>query len=67
MASIKVRDLVKRLKADGWVSIGFERSHQHFAHPTKPGKVTVPSGHRGNADIPPGTLRSIERLAGLRR
>lgn len=38
-------------------------SHRNFRHPTKPGKVTVP--FHGNRDLPIGTIRSIERQAGL--
>lgn len=63
---MKVRDIVKRLKADGWVSTATEGSHEHFTHTTKPGKVTVPSGHGANVDLKPGTLRNIERMAGWR-
>ncbi len=32
-------------------------------HPTKPGRVTVPHPKR---DLPTGTVRSIERQAGVR-
>ena len=50
------------LAADGWV---LKRKgpgdHQQFAHPAKPGKVTVDMGAN---DIPTGTLRSIYRQAG---
>ena len=63
---MKVRDIVNQLKTDGWVSVGMVGSHEQFTHPTKPGKVTVPSGHGANADLKPGTLRSIERQAGWR-
>ena len=59
---MKVRDLLKRLAADGWVLESQRGSHRHFVHPTKPGKVTVP-GHPGD-DIPRGTLKSIRQQAG---
>ena len=59
-------DLVERLKADGWYSIGDIGSHEQFKHPVKPGKVTVATGHGDNAEVPRGTLRSIERQAGWR-
>jgi len=36
------------------------RSHHHFKHPTKPGKVTVPHPRR---DLHPKTVRSIYRQA----
>jgi len=38
-------------------------SHLQLKHPTKPGRVTVPHPRR---DIPIGTLRSIEKQAGIR-
>src|SRR3712207_8478447 len=37
-------------------------SHQHFKHPTKPGKVTVPHPRK---DLHPRTVRSIYRQAQL--
>jgi predicted RNA binding protein YcfA (HicA-like mRNA interferase family) len=57
------RDVIKALKADGWVEVNRVGSHCPFKHPTKPGRVTVPHPSR---EIPIGTLRSIERQAGLR-
>jgi predicted RNA binding protein YcfA (HicA-like mRNA interferase family) len=34
---MKVRDILKRLKADGWESVAMVGSHEQFTHPTKPG------------------------------
>ncbi|WP_286291474.1 type II toxin-antitoxin system HicA family toxin [Methylomarinovum tepidoasis] len=62
MAAVKVRDLIKRLEADGWVQVRMRGSHRQFRHPNKPGTVTI-SGKPG-ADVPPGTLRSVLRQAG---
>jgi predicted RNA binding protein YcfA (HicA-like mRNA interferase family) len=56
------RDLIRELEADGWRFIGATGSHQHFKHPAKPGKVTVPHPKR---DLHPKTVRSIYRQAGL--
>ena len=55
------RELIRRLRADGWELARTKGSHHHFRHPTKPGLVTVPHPAR---DLPPGTLRSIARQAG---
>ena len=60
---MKVRELIKVLEADGWFLARTRDSHQQFHHPTKRGTVTV-SG-RESADIPPGTLRSALKQAGL--
>lgn len=57
------KEIVKQLKADGWVEADTHGSHIQFKHPTKPGKVTVPF-HSG--DLPRGTLNSILKQAGLK-
>jgi predicted RNA binding protein YcfA (HicA-like mRNA interferase family) len=57
------REVIKRLKADGWYEVAHEGSHVQFRHPAKPGRLTVPHPKR---DIPIGTLRSIEKQAGIR-
>jgi len=57
------REVIRRLQADGWQEVAQKGSHKQFKHPTKPGRVTVPAPKK---DIPAGTLRSIERQAGIR-
>jgi len=57
------RVLIAALLADGWREVAKKGSHAQFKHPVKPGRVTVPHPRR---DIPPGTLRSIERQSGLK-
>ncbi|MCZ8280395.1 MAG: type II toxin-antitoxin system HicA family toxin [Acetobacteraceae bacterium] len=57
------RDVIRALKADGWAQVAHRGSHVQFKHASKPGRVTVPHPER---DLPAGTLRSIERQAGLR-
>ena len=57
------RDVISALKADGWREVAQKGSHVQFKHPIKPGRVTVVHPER---DIPKGTLRSIERQAGLK-
>ena len=42
---------------------GVHYSHHHFKHPTKPGKVTVKHPQK---DVPPKTLDSIMKQAGLK-
>ena len=60
---MKVRELIRLLENNGWIQIRQRGSHRHFQHPTKRGAVTV-SG-KLSADIPPGTLRSALKQAGL--
>jgi predicted RNA binding protein YcfA (HicA-like mRNA interferase family) len=57
-------DVVKRLRADGWVEVAQVGSHKQFTHPTKPGRVTVQ--YHSKRDIPMGTLKSIERQSQLK-
>ena len=66
VSSMKVRDVLRLLADDGWVLDRTRGSHRQFKHPTKPGLVTVPAGGKLSHDIPPGTLRSILRQAGLK-
>ena len=56
------REVIRLLVADGWVQVTQKGSHAQFRHPDKPGRVTVPTPRR---DIPTGTLRSIEKQAGI--
>ncbi|MBI1756527.1 MAG: type II toxin-antitoxin system HicA family toxin [Fimbriimonas ginsengisoli] len=60
---MKVRDVIRRLEADGWVHVRTSGSHRHFKHRSKPGLVTVP-GHTSH-EMAPGTLKSIWKQAGL--
>jgi predicted RNA binding protein YcfA (HicA-like mRNA interferase family) len=60
---MKIKDLLKLLKQDGWSEKTQKGSHLQLVHPTKPGKVTVPI-HGG--DVPVGTLNSILKQAGLK-
>jgi predicted RNA binding protein YcfA (HicA-like mRNA interferase family) len=61
---MKVRDLIRILSDDGWALTRTRGSHQQFAHPTKPGLVTVAGS--GNDDLSRGTLNSILKQAGLK-
>jgi predicted RNA binding protein YcfA (HicA-like mRNA interferase family) len=58
------RQVIRRLKEDGWIEKIQKGSHKQFVHPIKPGKVTVPV--HGNKDIPRDTLNSIWKQAGLK-
>jgi len=55
------REVIRRLKSDGWELVATKGSHHQFRHPSRPGRVTVPHPEK---DIPIGTLRSIERQSG---
>jgi len=61
---MKVKELIASIEADGWSQVRQKGSHRQFRHPTKPGTVTV-SGKPG-VDVPPGTLNSVLKQAGLK-
>jgi len=55
------RDIIARLRADGWQLVRVKGSHHQYRHPLKPGLVTVPHPKR---DLPIGTAHSIMKQAG---
>jgi predicted RNA binding protein YcfA (HicA-like mRNA interferase family) len=57
------RQIIRALEKDGGVEVARRGSHAQFKHPSKPGRVTVPHPKK---DLPLGTLKSIERQAGLK-
>jgi predicted RNA binding protein YcfA (HicA-like mRNA interferase family) len=61
---MKVRDVIRLIEATGWLLARQRGSHRQYVHPFKPGTVTV-AGHP-NVELPPGTLHSIMKQAGLR-
>jgi Predicted periplasmic or secreted lipoprotein len=62
---VKVSELIALLEKDGWVQVRMKGSHRQFHHPTKPGTVTVAG--KPSIDIPPGTLSSALKQAGLQK
>ena len=62
----KYRDILKLLRDDGWKVERETGSHIQLRHPTKPGTVTVPAGGKASREVPPGTLNSILKQAGLK-
>lgn len=61
---MKVHEVITRIEADGWYLARTRGSHRQFRHPTKAGTVTVAG--KPSLDVPPGTLNSILKQAGLR-
>jgi predicted RNA binding protein YcfA (HicA-like mRNA interferase family) len=55
------REIIKRLRDDGWILVRTKGSHHQFRHPKRVGLVTVPHPKR---DIPLGTVKSIFKQAG---
>jgi predicted RNA binding protein YcfA (HicA-like mRNA interferase family) len=59
---VKVREVIRRLEAEGWVLVTTKGSHRQFKHPQRPGRVTI-SGNLGD-EMPKGTFASVKRQAG---
>ncbi len=62
--SVKYRDIIRTIERHGWHLVSQEGSHRQYKHPVKLGKVTI-AGKPG-LDVPPKTLNSILRQAGLK-
>lgn len=60
---MKSREVLQRLQVAGWRVVRKKGSHWHLQHPSHPETVTVP---HPKADIPIGTLTSIEKSSGVR-
>lgn len=61
---MKVRDVLKLLRNDGWYLDRTKGSHRQLKHPSKRGTVTVAG--KPSVEVPPGTLNSILKQAGLK-
>jgi len=57
--TMKVSEVLSKLKDDGWELVATKGSHRQFK--TKPGRVTVPG--MPSDDLAPGTLNSIYKQA----
>jgi predicted RNA binding protein YcfA (HicA-like mRNA interferase family) len=60
---MKFREVEKMILEDGWYLKNTKGSHNHYKHPTKPGKVSIPK-HAGDLDL--GTVKSIKKQAGIK-
>ena len=61
---MKVRDVISRIREDGWFLVATRGSHRQYRHPTKPGRVTIAG--KPSDDMAPGTFNSVLRQAGLK-
>jgi predicted RNA binding protein YcfA (HicA-like mRNA interferase family) len=61
---MKVAELLALLHADGWYMVRQRGSHRQFHHDDKAGTVTVAG--KPSLEVPPGTLNSALKQAGLK-
>ena len=57
------KEAQRAVERDGWRVVKGSGGHQHFRHPTKAGRVTIPVHSSG--DLTPGTVKGILTQAGL--
>ena len=62
---MKVGELIRLLEENGWRLARTRGSHRQYRNPSKAGTVTVAG--KPSLDVPPGTLNSILKQAGLKR
>ena len=62
---VKVKELLALMQDNGWQLVRQKGSHRQFYYPSKLGTVTV-SG-KPSVDVPPGTLNSVLKQAGLKK
>jgi predicted RNA binding protein YcfA (HicA-like mRNA interferase family) len=62
--TLKVREVLRLIEADGWTLVATRGSHRQYKHKAKPGRVTVAG--KPSDDLAPGTLNSILKQAGLK-
>lgn len=65
VSGVKVKAAIAALESDGWKQVRVTGSHRQFHHPSKAGTVTVAG--KPNLDLPPGTLNSVLKQAGLKK
>ncbi|RKS00400.1 type II toxin-antitoxin system HicA family toxin [Flavobacterium sp. 102] len=61
---MKVNELLKVLKKDGWELYQHGKRHDLYRHPTKDGQIPVP--RHQSAEVATGTLNQILKQAGLK-
>jgi predicted RNA binding protein YcfA (HicA-like mRNA interferase family) len=59
---VKSADLIRELKAAGWVLDRIRGSHHVFKHPSRPGRIVVPHPKK---DLGTGLIAAIKKQAGL--
>jgi predicted RNA binding protein YcfA (HicA-like mRNA interferase family) len=61
---MKVAEVLRMLRDDGWLLVTTRGSHRQFKHPVKSGRVTVTG--KPSDDIAAGTLNNILKQAGIK-
>lgn len=62
MPSVSSREIIKKIKKDGWYEVNCVGDHHQYKYPTKKGRVTITHPVE---DVPLPTIRSIEKQSGV--
>ncbi|WP_322922077.1 type II toxin-antitoxin system HicA family toxin [Paenibacillus campi] len=63
MRSYSSREVIKRLKAEGWYLVHTVGDHHQYKHPTIPGKVTITHPVK---DVAIHIMKDIQKKTGLK-
>jgi predicted RNA binding protein YcfA (HicA-like mRNA interferase family) len=61
---MKVSEMLRAIKDDGWFHVAQRGSHRQFKHPIKPGRLSIAG--KPSDELAKGTQMSIVKQAGLR-
>jgi predicted RNA binding protein YcfA (HicA-like mRNA interferase family) len=61
---MKVSEILRMIKGDGWFQVAQRGSHRQFKHSSKPGRVTIAG--KPSDELAKGTQMSILKQAGIR-
>jgi len=61
---MKVSEILRVIKGDGWFQVAQRGSHRQFKHSSKPGRVTIAC--KPSDELAKGTQMSILKQAGIR-
>ena len=61
---MKVSEILRVIKGDGWFQVAQRGSHRQFKHTSKPGRVTIAG--KPYDELAKGTQMSILKQAGIR-
>jgi predicted RNA binding protein YcfA (HicA-like mRNA interferase family) len=62
---LKVHELLKILREDGWYLVRQKGSHRQYHHPIKTGTATIAG--KSSVELPPATLHSVLKQAQLKK
>lgn len=60
---VKVQEVIEHLRKEGFIRVSQEYSHAKYVHVDDPARYAIVPSHSMGAEIPKGTLKSIERTS----